>query len=111
SERHDHLLEGPRRLACACPACALLFPEEAGARFRRVRATAARQATLAWPPGLWESLGVPIGVAFFVTSDAGETRAGYPGPAGAIESALETGSWARVVASNPELCRLAPEVE
>ena len=34
---HDHLIEpGHRQLACACPACALLFTGRADARYKRI---------------------------------------------------------------------------
>jgi hypothetical protein len=60
----------------------------------------------------WESLLIPIGMAFFFhSSPAGKTLALYPSPAGATESLLDLSAWASVVEENPVLSEMEPDVE
>ena len=116
---HDHLLEGSRRLVCACGACARLFPGktsaprgegEGGARYRFVARRASRLA-LVLPEALWNRLDVPIGVAFFVPGANGSARAIYPGAAGAVEAPVPREGWAALVAACPVAGELEPDVE
>jgi len=60
----------------------------------------------------WESLILPINLAFFFHSSIeGRTIALYPSPAGAVESLLTLDSWSAIVEVNPLLRRLQPDVE
>ena len=60
----------------------------------------------------WDSLSVPINMAFFChSSAAGRARRLYPSPAGAIESLLPLEAWQQIVADNPVLRQLQPDVE
>src|SRR4030095_3969259 len=60
----------------------------------------------------WEVLQIPVRVAFFFTnSDLGKVVAFYPSPAGATESLLPLEAWAEVVAANPAMTDLTPDVE
>ena len=60
----------------------------------------------------WDSLLIPIGLAFFYHSTAaGRPVAIYPSPAGPTESLLELTSWQELAAQNPTLGQLAPDVE
>lgn len=85
---HEHLFDvTERRLVCACGACAVLFERTTTRKRvpRRVRLLADYQITDAQ----WDSLGIPINLAFFVNSTPhGRTVAYYPSPAGATESLL-----------------------
>ena len=55
---------------------------------------------------------IPVSVAFFFfNSSLGRVAAFYPGPAGATESELPLERWAEVVAANPEVGTLQPDVE
>jgi hypothetical protein len=115
SDEHGHLvdLEG-RSLLCACRGCYLLFMSQGagGGHFRAVP-----DRYLAFPDfqlsaAQWESLQIPVSVAFFfVNSSLGRVAAFYPGPAGATESELSLDTWGEVVAANPELGSLEPDVE
>jgi hypothetical protein len=60
----------------------------------------------------WDALGIPIGLAFFFYSTP-EKRilALYPGPAGPTESLLTLDAWSGIVAHNPVLTELQPDVE
>lgn len=110
---HDHLIEPERRqLACACPACALLFAERARARYKRVPRRVLRLDDFALTDGEWEGLRLPISLAFlYDSSPQGRMVACYPSPAGATESQLELETWAEIRARHPALAGLATDVE
>ncbi len=61
---------------------------------------------------LWAQFQIPIGLAFFFLSEAAAgVVALYPSPAGATESELYLDAWNELVAANPVLRDLEPEVE
>lgn len=107
---HDHLFDvGRRRLTCACAGCALLLDH--GGAFRRVRRAARPLEAIHISDAQWAALGVPVGLAFFSLSSALEqVVAAYPGPAGAIESLVDPAAWDALVAANPVLAELEPDV-
>jgi Family of unknown function (DUF5947) len=114
-EEHGHLVDRQgRHLLCACPGCYLLFTSS-GAGGRRYRAVPDRYRRLPGAPiskGRWDSLQIPVGVAFFFFNSAlDRVAAFYPGPAGATESELSLDRWAELVGANPELMALEPDVE
>jgi hypothetical protein len=115
SDEHGHLVDvQARNLLCACRGCYLLFTSEGagGGHYRSVP-----DRYLAFPdfqlsPGQWDSLQIPVGVAFFfVNSALARVAAFYPGPAGATESELALDTWDEVVTANPVLATLQPDVE
>jgi len=113
--QHRHLLaRASRELVCACRPCALLFDRE-GAGLGRYVPIPERRLRLdgfALDDATWESLRVPVDMAFFfVHSELGRTVAFYPGPMGATESQLQLEAWAAIVAANPPLEALQPDVE
>jgi Family of unknown function (DUF5947) len=115
SEDHGHLVDlQARTLLCTCRGCFLLMCSE-GAGGQRYRAVPDRY--LAFPgSGLtatqWESLQIPVGVAFFLMNSAlGRMAAFYPGPAGATESELPLETWQEMAADNPLLAEMEPDVE
>ena len=60
----------------------------------------------------WDSLLIPINLAFFVySSAAGRVIAQYPSPGGAMESLLDLEYWNAVVERNPVLKKFEPDVE
>jgi hypothetical protein len=114
-DRHDHVVDLEQRsLMCTCHGCYLLFTPE-GAGGHRYRAVPDR--CLAFPdfglsPAQWDALQIPVSVAFFfVNSVLDRVAAFYPGPAGATESLLSLDTWDEVVASDPRLATLVPDVE
>jgi hypothetical protein len=114
AEAHQHVVDlTSRSLMCACRACYLLFTAE-GAQLR-YRAVPDRY--LSFPefrlgPGQWDQLEIPVGLAFFFRNSAmGRTIAFYPGPAGATESELPLDAWGSVLAENPQLDAVTPDVE
>jgi hypothetical protein len=112
---HGHVVDLEQRgLRCTCRGCYLLFTP-AGAGGRRYRAVPDRY--LSFPdmdlsPGRWDELQIPVSVAFFfVNSTLERVAAFYPGPAGATESLLPLDTWDLIVAANPGLATLLPDVE
>src|SRR5262245_1585781 len=66
---HQHLVEvAIRRLVCACDACALLFPGQDSAKYRRVPRRILRLPDFSLTNTQWDSLLIPIGMAFFFRS-------------------------------------------
>ena len=60
----------------------------------------------------WDSLLIPIKLAFFVySSPAQRMVAQYPSPGGAMESSLDLEYWNTIVEHNPILKRFEPDVE
>lgn len=112
---HRHLVDTKaRNLMCACRGCYLLFVSE-GAGGGHYRAVPDRYVAF---PGFqlsraeWDAMQIPVSVAFFFfNSELGRVAAFYPSPAGATESELPLDKWAEIVAVNPELGTLQPDVE
>jgi hypothetical protein len=112
ASEHPHLVDiVGRRLLCACRSCAASASRSSGpVRLppRRVRAFPDFSITDAE----WDSLQIPIDMAFiFHSSPEGRSIALYPGPAGATESLLGLGTWSQLVAANPALGAMQPDVE
>jgi hypothetical protein len=114
-EEHPHLVDvRARSLLCACRGCSILFAADGsgGGHYRSVP-----DRWLAFPDfrlsrAGWEALQIPVSVAFFFrNSELDRVAAFYPGPAGATESLLSLEAWDEVVAANPALASLAPDVE
>jgi hypothetical protein len=87
---HAHLFDRVRQaLDCACAPCALVLEQNPKARWVLVPHRAERLPESPIGAAEWESLGVPIGLAFFVRSSTeGAVTAWYPGPAGAVRCRL-----------------------
>jgi hypothetical protein len=114
-DEHGHLvdLQG-RSLMCACRGCYLLFtsPGAGGGHYRSVPDRYLAFPEVQLSPAQWDSLQIPVGVAFFfLNSSLSRLAAFYPGPAGATESELPLDAWDDVVAGNPSLATLEPDVE
>jgi hypothetical protein len=112
---HRHLLEiATRQVACVCRPCSILFDREAAGlgKYRLIPDRRLNLAGFQMSDAQWESLRIPVGMAFFFHSTpAGRVLAYYPGPMGATESLLELETWDELVESNPILGQMAPDVE
>jgi hypothetical protein len=110
---HQHLVDPlSRQLVCACDPCAILFSGEAEKKFKRVPRRIRSLPDFRLTDGQWESLLIPIQLAFFFHSTPdGKVLALYPSPAGPTESLLALDSWNEVVAENPILREMEPDVE
>lgn len=111
SAEHRHLLDvDERRILCACEPCIAMRAGEGGLRPTGKRTM--RLDAFDLPDELWATFQIPIGLAFFFLSEATEgVVALYPSPAGATESELYLDAWNELVAANPVLADLEPEVE
>jgi hypothetical protein len=109
ADGHRHAVDTERHeVLCVCYACSVVFNREAASQGhyrlipqRRVRAPELSPA----------SLGVPVGLAFFVVQRDGSVVAHYPSPAGATRWDVDPQAWAEATAACPALRDLAPEVE
>jgi hypothetical protein len=113
SAEHPHLVEpATRQLLCACQPCAILFSGHGDMKYRRVPRRIRYLSDFQLTDAQWESLLLPIGMAFFFrSSPADKVIALYPSPAGATESLLDLESWEDLVATNPVLKEMEPDVE
>jgi hypothetical protein len=113
AEYHQHLLElDQRHVTCACDPCAILFSSNARQRYKRIPRDVTRLPDFAMDDHEWESLLIPINLAYFVHhSSAGRVVAQYPSPGGAMESSLDLEYWNAVVERNPVLQKFEPDVE
>ncbi len=109
---HRHLLEvASRNIVCACDGCALRF-ESAVGRWKLIPRDARPLPDFRIADAEWEALALPINLAFFFyRTPAQKVLAMYPSPAGATESLLPLASWETLVAANPCLARMEPDVE
>jgi Family of unknown function (DUF5947) len=110
---HPHLVEiALRQIVCACEACAMLFDGMAGSKYKRVSRRAQLLTNFQMTDGQWESLLIPINMAFFFRSSMeGRTVTLYPSPAGAVESLLPLDAWTEIVQENVVLRGLQPDIE
>ncbi|WNI18874.1 DUF5947 family protein [Actinacidiphila sp. ITFR-21] len=111
---HAHVVDlDSRALMCACRPCYLLFADQdARLRYRAVPERYLRFDGFTPDERTWDELQIPVGLVFlFRNSPQGRTIAFYPGPAGATESELPLDAWDTIVAANPALAVLLPDVE
>jgi len=110
---HPHLVElASRQLICACDACALLFDGKERAKYKRVSRRVLSLPGFAITDAQWESLIIPINLAFFFHSSLeGRTIAFYPSPAGAVESLLTLEAWNAILELNPVLHGMQSDIE
>jgi hypothetical protein len=110
---HRHLLEiSNQKIVCACDGCALRFQAVLDGRFRLIPRGVRAFPDLNWTDLEWESLALPINLAFFFQSSLEKrSKAMYPSPAGATESLLPLAAWDSLVAHNPILANMEPDVE
>jgi hypothetical protein len=110
---HQHLLDPHNReIACSCDGCAILFCGQPGARYLRIPRRIRALTDYRLPDLQWESLLIPINLAFFYYDTAsGKMIAMYPSPAGAIESLLSLASWGEISSLHSSLQTMEPDVE
>ena len=110
---HPHLVEViARRIVCACEACALLFEGRTEGRYRRIPRDVVRLPASLLDDVDWNSLSIPISLAFFFfSSAAGRMMAMYPSPAGATEAELPLEAWNAIATREPRVQQLRPDVE
>lgn len=109
---HRHLLEAATgKLICACTPCALRFENVVGGRWKLVPRSGRALPDFQLTDELWESLALPISLAWFFSQPDGKVKAMYPSPAGPTESLLPLSNWRALVAANPVLDRMQLQIE
>ena len=109
---HQHLLDRvSRQIACACDPCAILFCDQQNGKYVRVPRRIARLDGFSFSELQWQSMMLPINLAFFVRQPDGGTRAMYPSPAGPMESLISLPAWETLFAGQRALASVEPEVE
>ncbi|HVT26388.1 MAG TPA: DUF5947 family protein [Lacipirellulaceae bacterium] len=110
---HEHLIEpATRRILCACDSCVILFGYQAETKYKRVPRRIEVLVNFCLSDEAWNGLGIPINLAFlFRSSAAGRVVAMFPSPGGCTESLLRFDTWDELVADNPALGKLQPDVE
>ena len=107
SHHHGHVVDSDKRsIVCACRPCYLLFtaPGAAGGRYRAVPERVHHDPAHPLSTVDWESLQVPVGIAFFFRNSALDcVVASYPSPGGATECELDLTEWARLADTYPLL--------
>jgi hypothetical protein len=109
---HQHLIEpASRKLICVCDQCSILFSGMED-KYRRVPRRIRYLPDFSMTDAQWESLLIPIDVAFFFHSSAlGRNLAFYPSPAGATRSMLKLEAWEEITKRNPAVREMEPDVE
>ncbi|HEX6493097.1 MAG TPA: DUF5947 family protein [Candidatus Dormibacteraeota bacterium] len=110
---HEHLYDVEKRqLACACATCAVLSEVRGGrSSHRRVPRRYLALTDFRMTDGQWESLAIPVNMAFLTVGSDGGVHCHYPSPAGATESLLTLEGWEELTAQNPVLSTLEADVE
>ncbi len=100
------------QIVCACDSCALRFQAVLDGRFKLIPRDVRSLPELNLTDSEWESLALPINLAFFFHSTPeNRTKAMYPSPAGPTESLLPLKAWHSLTANNLALARMEPDVE
>lgn len=110
---HSHVVNvETRALMCTCRGCYLLFTHRGAGKHRAVPDRYVHEPELVLGAAMWESAGIPVGMAFFFTNSLlDKTMAFYPSPAGATESLLPLDAWSTLLADNPRFADVRPDVE
>jgi hypothetical protein len=112
---HRHLLTvDTREIQCVCRACWLLFSQAAASEGKHRLVPERRQlvSDFLLSDAQWASLRVPVGLAFLLYSTPrGQIVGCYPSPMGPVEALPPPEMWNALVASNPILRTLEPDVE
>ncbi|HEX3809525.1 MAG TPA: DUF5947 family protein [Rhizomicrobium sp.] len=110
SGKHDHLLEiAAGQMRCACKSCAQSYgTAEEG--FLPIASRKQRLSQFALSDAEWDGFQIPIDLAFLVRKGERLTAL-YPGPAGIVQSEPDPSAWQSLLAANPVLNELQPEVE
>jgi hypothetical protein len=100
------------QIVCACDSCALRFQSVVDGRFKLIPREVHFLPELSFTDVEWESLALPINLAFFFqSSPVNKMKAIYPSPAGATESLLPFKAWDSLAANNITLTQMEPDVE
>jgi len=112
-ETHQHVINiATRTVECVCDPCAVLFPSERSAKYKRIPRIIRALPEFRMTDEQWERLVIPIGIVFLYHSSRQSRLVGlYPSPAGAVESELDLSVWDEIEKENPCLGSLETDVE
>ncbi len=110
---HPHLFDpAHRQVMCSCDACSILFDTPTGTKYRKVPRRLLALTDFQMPDLLWTGFAIPVSMAFLCTTTTTEGPvAFYPSPAGAAEAFIPPDSWDELLAQNPVLRDMEPDVE
>jgi Family of unknown function (DUF5947) len=112
---HRHLLDlDTGQPECACRACVILFDrgQAGGDHYRLIPERRLRLDGPGLDDRLWAALGIPVDLAFVTVRGAtGAAVARYPSPIGLTSAAPAPDAWEQVVAADPRLAEMEPDVE
>lgn len=112
---HPHLLEiETREVMCACRPCSLLFDRQEASlgKYRLIGRRRLHLPNFVLSDVQWAGLRLPVEIAFFFYSTPTDrVTAYYPSPMGPTESLLKLQTWQEMVACNPVLAEMVPDVE
>jgi hypothetical protein len=112
---HRHLMDvSTREIMCACRPCSILFDREAASegKYRLIPDRRLFLEDFEMGDAQWESLQVPVDMAFFFYSTPAEkVVAFYPSPMGPTESLLKLNAWEELETHNPVLKEMEKDVE
>jgi hypothetical protein len=112
---HRHLLNvSTREIMCACRPCSILFDRKAASegKYRLIPDRHLFLEDFEMSDAQWESLRVPVDMAFFFYSTPAErVVAFYPSPMGPTESLLKLSAWEELERCNPALKGMERDVE
>jgi len=113
--KHHHLVDlSKQTLLCTCNACAILFAD-GGAGHGQYQLVPQQHLVLPdfrITDELWDELMIPVNMVYiFWSTPAKRVTAFYPSPGGAMQSLLSLENWSTLIADNPILNELKPDVE
>jgi hypothetical protein len=113
ASEHRQILDiAAHTILCACDTCALSCEVQLDGRYRLIPRDVRALLDFHLDDAQWDDLALPIDLAFILhSSTAGRVIALHPSPSGAIESHLMLSAWEILVADNPVLCDMRPDVE
>lgn len=114
-DEHRHVVDlDQRSILCTCRPCGLLFDggADSHAHFRTVPDRFLHIDPFDVSGPQWAALQIPVGISFvIVDSRLGQPVAFYPSPGGATQSELSLDAWDDLVATNPAIAEVEPDVE
>jgi hypothetical protein len=111
SPDHRHLVDtASMKFLCACEMCSIILAESG--KYKPLPQRFLEVENFNTTDALWADFLIPVNMAFFVLSSSQHGAvAFYPAPTGATESKLKMEPWTRLVALNPVLNSLVPDLE
>ncbi|MBA3892136.1 MAG: hypothetical protein H0X69_00345 [Gemmatimonadales bacterium] len=100
-------------LRCACRPCAMVLDLSAthGGRYRLVPERLQALPELAHDDAVWETLRIPVALAFLVRHSESGPVAVFPGALGPTDATIDPPEWSALEAAHPVIRELQSDVE